>query len=232
VADRLTIFQVRCNLNLAFHNFSPERLTMGESMKVFHGLLEERHRAEGDTGEIDARINALFGETWAVLCSDMSGFTRRTDEFGILHFLTLIHGMQELMKPIAHHHHGLVLKEEADNLLILFRDVRSAAACALAMHRATASFNKGKPPDSTIEVCLGLGYGEILKIGDEDCFGAEVNRAFKLGEDIANAGETLLTPEAATALGSLPGARIESVGEPSRSAILTNYFRLVPIELE
>lgn len=205
---------------------------MGESMKVFHGLLEERHRAAGDTGEIDRKIYAMFGETWAVLCSDMSGFTKRTDEFGILHFLTLIHGMQELMKPIALQHNGLVLKEEADNLLMLFRDVRAAAACALAMHRATVSFNRGKSPDSTIEVCLGLGFGEILKIGDEDCFGAEVNRAFKLGEDIATAGETLLTPEAATALGSLPGGRIEQVKEPNRSAILPYYFRLVPIELE
>jgi adenylate cyclase len=201
---------------------------MGVSMKVFRELLDERYRSDGNTEAVDRKIQAMFGETWAVMCSDMSGFTRRTDEFGILHFLTLIHGMQLLMKPIAHQYNGLVLKQEADNLLILFRDVNDAAACAFAMHQATGSFNRGKSPDSTIEVCLGIGYGEIFKIGDEDCFGAEVNRAFKLGEDIAKAGETLLTPEAVAALGSVRGARIEQVGDPTRSAILPNYFRLVP----
>lgn len=205
---------------------------MGESMKVFRELLDERSKAGNSTEEIDRKIYAMFGETWAVLCSDMSGFTSRTDEFGILHFLTLIHGMQVLMKPVVHQYNGLVLKEEADNLLVLFREVKDAASCALAMHRATSWFNRNKSPDSTIEVCVGIGFGEILKIGDEDCFGAEVNRAFKLGEDIAAAGETLLTPEAVTALGSLPGGQIHPVNEPNRSAILQSYFRLVPIELE
>jgi len=40
---------------------------------------------------------------------------------------------------------------------------------------------------------VGIGYGDVLRIGDADVFGAEVNAAAKLGEDTAVAGEILVT---------------------------------------
>ena len=42
-------------------------------------------------------------------------------------------------------------------------------------------------------LCVGIGYGEMLRIGDADIFGAEVNAACKLGEDVAKSSEILLT---------------------------------------
>jgi len=42
-------------------------------------------------------------------------------------------------------------------------------------------------------LCVGMGYGDMLLVGDEDVFGAEVNAASKLGEDTAKAGEILVT---------------------------------------
>ena len=42
----------------------------------------------------------------------------------------------------------------------------------------------------------GIGFGNILNIGDEDLFGNEVNLASKLGEDVAERGEILLTAAA------------------------------------
>ena len=42
-------------------------------------------------------------------------------------------------------------------------------------------------------LCIGLGYGDMLRIGDADVFGAEVNAASKLGEDTAEAWEILVT---------------------------------------
>jgi class 3 adenylate cyclase len=38
-----------------------------------------------------------------------------------------------------------------------------------------------------------LGFGRVLRIGDRDVYGSEVNAAAKLGEDIARAGEILVT---------------------------------------
>lgn len=44
-----------------------------------------------------------------------------------------------------------------------------------------------------LEPNVGLGYGRMLLIGDEDVFGAEVNAASKPGEDTAKAGDTVVT---------------------------------------
>jgi len=42
-------------------------------------------------------------------------------------------------------------------------------------------------------LCIGLGYGDMLRIAEDDVFGAEVNAASKLGEDTAKEGEILVT---------------------------------------
>ncbi len=49
-------------------------------------------------------------------------------------------------------------------------------------------------------VSVGIGYGPVLLIGDEDMMGNEVNLACKLGEDVAEYGEILLTEAAAREL--------------------------------
>lgn len=54
-------------------------------------------------------------------------------------------------------------------------------------------YNRDLPKEDAVLLCLGLGYGEVLRIGDADVFGAEVNAASKLGEDAAKAGEILMT---------------------------------------
>jgi adenylate cyclase len=47
-----------------------------------------------------------------------------------------------------------------------------------------------------IRVGIGIDYGEVLLIGGPDYFGMAVNRASKLGEDVANSGEILITKTA------------------------------------
>ncbi|MCA1899341.1 MAG: hypothetical protein LDL50_01405, partial [Chloroflexi bacterium] len=46
-----------------------------------------------------------------------------------------------------------------------------------------------------VHVSCGIDQGKILLL-ERDCFGDAVNRACKLGEDIASAGEILVTKEA------------------------------------
>jgi class 3 adenylate cyclase len=41
-----------------------------------------------------------------------------------------------------------------------------------------------------------VGYGEVLMVDEDDFYGNELNLASKLGEDIADPGETLLTEAA------------------------------------
>jgi hypothetical protein len=45
-------------------------------------------------------------------------------------------------------------------------------------------------------VAIGIGYGSLLAIGEHDLYGDEMNLACKLGEDLAQRGEVLLTPAA------------------------------------
>lgn len=50
-------------------------------------LIEERTRPGADTQALDKRIWDLFGETWAVMFTDLSIFSRQVANFGIIHFL-------------------------------------------------------------------------------------------------------------------------------------------------
>lgn len=189
-------------------------------------LIRARNARGADIPAIDARIWKIFGEKRTILITDMSGFTLRTDKFGITHFLSLIYSMRELAAPVLLEHNGFLLKAEADNLFILFRDTASALRCAAALHTAAAMYNLDRNTDEQISFCCGVGRGDILLIGDDDAFGAEINRAFKLGEDIARGGETLLTPEAKDeALAEIPELRFVEV-KTDGAGLMKHYFAL------
>ncbi len=175
-------------------------------------LIEERSQASADLAAIDRRIWDLFGEEWAVMFTDLSGFSRKVAEFGIIHFLQVIHEQRKLLLPIAEAHDGLLLKEEGDSFLILFRRVARAYECAINMQRATEHYNQRRKPEEQILLCVGIGFGRVLRIGDSDVWGREVNAASRLGEDTASAGEVLVTGAARTALSEIPHIRFEDIG--------------------
>jgi hypothetical protein len=64
-------------------------------------LIEERCQPGADVAELDRRIGDLFGERWAVMFTDLSGFSRRVAEFGILHFLQVIHEQRKILVSAA-----------------------------------------------------------------------------------------------------------------------------------
>jgi class 3 adenylate cyclase len=178
-------------------------------------LIEERCQAGANVAEIDARVWDLFGERWAIMFTDLSGFSRRVAEFGILHFLQIIHEQRKILLPIVERHDGLLIKEEGDSLLILFRRAERALDCGLAMQRACGLVNERRKPEEQILLCLGIGWGDILRIADQDAWGREVNTASKLGEDTAKAGEILLSAAAHEALATRADVRFESIGSTS-----------------
>ena len=156
-------------------------------------LIEERLRPGADKDAVDRRIWDLFGERWAIMYTDLSGFSRRVAEFGIIHFLQTIHESFQLHAPVIDRHGGFLLKVEGDSLMVIFRNVNEALECAIEMQRVAHQHNLNREPEDKVLLCLGLGYGEMLRIAEEDVFGAEVNAASKLGEDTAKAGEILVT---------------------------------------
>jgi adenylate cyclase len=178
-------------------------------------LIEERCNPGADVAVIDQRIWDLFGEEWAVMFTDLSGFSRRVREFGIIHFLQIIHEQRKILLPIVERHDGLLIKEEGDSLLILFRRVERALDCGIAMQRACRQVNERRKAEEQILLCLGIGYGKILRIADTDAWGREVNAASKLGEDTAKASEILVTAAAYEALTEYRGVTFESIGANS-----------------
>jgi class 3 adenylate cyclase len=165
-------------------------------------LIAERLRPDADKDRIDARIWDLFGEEWAVMFTDLSGFSRGVASFGIIHFLQIIYESQRLLIPCIDRHDGILLKLEGDSMLVIFRNVVKAIDCALAMQHVCQEYSAGREPTEQVRLCVGLGFGRMLRIGDRDVFGSEVNAAAKLGEDIAKAGEILVTDAVRAAAGA------------------------------
>ena len=61
-------------------------------------------------------------------------------------------------------------------------------------------YNPLHPQVQEMYLSIGIGYGPILVVENEDMWGNEVNLASKLGEDIAQDGEILLTEAAYNSL--------------------------------
>lgn len=169
------------------------RIGSGASQDRLERLIEERLKPNADKNAVDARIWSLFGENWAVMFTDLAGFSRRVAEFGIIHFLQTIYESQRILIPVIEEHSGILLKIEGDSMLVIFRNVDEAISCAVHMQQCCADYNGGRQDAEKVLLCIGLGYGQLLRIGDADVYGAEVNAAAKLGEDAARANEVLVT---------------------------------------
>lgn len=188
------------------------RVQSQASLDRLEKMIEARLQPGADTDQIDARIWELFGETWAIMFTDLSGFSRRVKEFGIIHFLQTIYESHRILVPLIESHNGILLKTEGDSLMVLFKHPQRALDCAIEMQRALAGYNAEKQPEEQVLLCIGLGYGEMLKIADQDIYGAEVNAASKLGEDTAKAWEILITEKVRREI-DLDASRLEALEE-------------------
>jgi adenylate cyclase len=150
---------------------------------------EERH-------QIEETLWDDYGAEYAVFVLDMSGFSMLTRKYGIVHYLSMVRRMQLTTEPIVKSYRGLMIKYEADNCFAVFPDPLSAVNAAIAMQHAFGAANLLTSDDLDIHIACGIDFGKILIIGHEDCFGDPVNRASKIGEDLAAAGEILITKEA------------------------------------
>ena len=164
-------------------------------------LIAARVKAGADTAAIDRRIWDLFGEEWCVMFTDLSGFSRGVAEFGIIHFLQMIYEAERILVPVVEAHDGILLKVEGDSFFVIYRNVDKAIAASIEMQRTTRRYNEGRDPVEHVLLGVGLGFGEMLRIGDDDVFGNEVNSACILGETFAKPYEILITQAVRDACG-------------------------------
>jgi len=160
-------------------------------------LLEYANAADADERKRTERtLWQKFGRKKAILVMDMSGFSLLTQKFGIVHYLSMVKRMQITSQPIVEQNGGQVVKFEADNCFAMFDDVPASLRTAVALNAAFDAMNAHTDEAFDIRVSIGIDYGDVLLIGGPDFFGDVVNRACKMGEDVAGPGEIFLSEAA------------------------------------
>ena len=62
---------------------------------------------------------------------------------------------------------GFLLKVEGDSLMVIFRNLDEALQCAIEMQQVTQRHNAGRAPEDRVLLCIGLGYGDMLRIAED-----------------------------------------------------------------
>ncbi len=153
-----------------------------------------RKRTTANADRLDAELERLCVREATVMMCDSSGFTRRTHDYGILHFLAAMISVYDRVAPIVRKHKGTTISMGADNLLATFEDPAHGVDAAIAIQRLLAKFNAGKADRDQFQLCIGFHTGKIMALKD-GVFGDKVNIAAKIGEDVAAAEEILVTGE-------------------------------------
>jgi class 3 adenylate cyclase len=162
---------------------------------ILDDLLIQRVEHPENAKKLDTKIRKAFEKKVSVFILDMSGFSRLVQRYGIIHYLAMIRSMRRVVAPAISRNGGLVIKFEADNCFAVFRKPDDAVAAATEINHDLEIANLATPDESDVHVCIGIGFGPIL-LACDDMYGNEMNLASKLGEDVAEKGEVLLTEAA------------------------------------
>jgi len=174
-------------------------------------LLYSQETNEAEKKVIEEGLWKQYGTEQTIFVLDMAGFSLLTRKHGIIHYLSMVRRMQLTSEPIIESFGGIVIKFEADNCFAVFPDTLQAINAAIAMQLAFEASNLLTSDEFDVHISCGIDYGKMLIIGNEDCFGDAVNRACKLGEDVALAGEIIVTAEAMERIPTEAGLKYEDV---------------------
>jgi class 3 adenylate cyclase len=159
----------------------------------------------------------------AILALDMTGFTATAINIGELESFLRIVDAQKVCIPVLKDFGAELVRCFADDVVAVFESPEAAVDAAFEMHRRVENFsNSILASDHPTQCCIGIGYGDVFAIGPNLAQGDEMNRASKLGEDIARANETLLTERAFAAVKARTDIVFESQNQDDQ---LFSYYR-------
>lgn len=142
-----------------------------------------------------------YRQDCTILSIDMTGFTVSAMNMGELQSLLRILDAQKVCIPVLKEYSAKLIRCFADDIVAIFDDPNNAINAAFEIHRRVELFRHSpQASNDPTECSIGIGHGAVFKIGPNLSQGDEMNRASKLGEDIARAKETLLTENAFDAL--------------------------------
>ncbi|WP_245310718.1 adenylate/guanylate cyclase domain-containing protein, partial [Bradyrhizobium valentinum] len=130
----------------------------------------------------------------AILAADVAGSCRLIgiDEEGTLAQLKALR--KTLFDPKIAEHHGRIVKNTGDGVLVEFASIVDAVRCADEIQRGVAEQNIDVPQVKRIEFRIGIHVGDII-IEENDIFGDGVNIAVRL-EGIAEPGGVSISDDA------------------------------------
>jgi len=183
---------------------SDNKKGQGASMNAGSGAHDEFDQlialfsASAGAKQEDIRLSIWdrFGTTGATFISDMANFSSTSRTQGVCHFLKLIHQTRETVAPIVADNKGVLLKCDADNCYAYFEDPGDALKASFEVNAALFHMNQHRELAEHVYLSVGIDFGRLLLVGNEDYYGDPVNTASKLGEDLAGKSETLITQRA------------------------------------
>ncbi len=135
-------------------------------------------------------------EEMIFLQSDLSGFTRLTKKYGILHFLTIILHCRKIFNENLKSCDGAeLLMYDGDNIICRFNSSVIALKFILQVYNDVDKYNTNKEKDFHIRTKFGLAKGKVLVSDDGDIVGEAWEKCCILSEDTAEVGEILVTEE-------------------------------------
>jgi adenylate cyclase len=197
-------------------------VSMANDRAALQALLHRYNSHPQEREQIIREIEERFLRPTAVLVIDTCGFSRSVRSTGIVAFLALLERLTDIVRPDVERCDGCILYSEADNIFITFPHPDAALRCAVEIRRDVRVENDRFPDDEHVYVSMGIGYGELLVVAEETVYGDEMNLACKLGEDLAEESDVLLTPAAYGALGA-HDHRFEAVHFSISGLSLTAY---------
>jgi class 3 adenylate cyclase len=182
---------------------------LGWTTEVYRDLLALQG---GQFGE--AEFFAKYRWKKAIMVLDMTGFTSTAIRVGELQSLLRILDAQKVCIPVLREYKADLIRCFADDIVALFDEPVAALDAAFEIHRRIRLFNNSHHAYSyATECCIGIGFGDVLAIGPNLSQGDEMNRAAKLGEDIARAHEVLITERAYEAVQHRDNVKFEKQGQ-------------------
>src|SRR3984893_4736636 len=149
----------------------------------------------------------------AILAADVAGYSRLmgADEEGTHERLTA--HFRELIDPKIEEHHGRIVKNTGDGMLVEFPSVINAVRCAAEVQRGMGDRNAETPEDKRITFRVGVNLGDVIA-EEDDIYGDGVNVAARL-EALAEPGGICISRVVREHVGNRLPYAFEDMGEQS-----------------
>ena len=147
----------------------------------------------------------------AIVAADVVGYSRLmgANEAGTLAALKAL--QTDFIDGKIAEHHGRIVKQAGDGMLVEFPSVVNAVACATEVQRGMRDRNTDVPGDRRIQFRIGVNLGDVIVEG-EDIFGDGVNVAARL-ESIAKPGGIMISGSVRDHVGDRLDLAFEDMGE-------------------